>query len=131
MTNPLPQLRADLDAIGAQAQAVLRREHRKQATWPALRAGAMLSAFIGVGLVAYLGIATLCDLPFPVLAWPAFGAAIVAPGALYALTQLLSAAMQSVATDAALAAADSRHGLADRLRTAAEFLAMTSTSTAR
>ena len=122
MTGPHQQLKSDLDAICTRAKAVLRREHRRRVTWPALRSGATLSASAGLGLIAYLGLSSLGGLPFPDIAWPGLSAIVLVPGALYALIQILAATARAVSADRALAAADARHDLADRLRAATEFL---------
>jgi hypothetical protein len=122
MTNQYDQLRSDLGAISAKSKSVLQREHRKQNTGPALRTGAAISAVIALGILTYLGLATLTSLPFPGPSWISLSCVVLLPGAVYAIIRILAAALRSISSDQALAAADARHKLEDRLRTAAEFL---------
>ncbi len=128
MTANHQDLRRDLDTIRDTAAAVLRRERRRRTTMPALRAGVRVCVMTAVGLLAGSLLATVLGLPFAAMTWPLQGAIVLLPGAMLAGYLLLAANISPISADTALTTADSRHGLEDRLRTSAEFLASTERS---
>jgi hypothetical protein len=117
-------LRDDLRRIAAQATRVLGTERRHRRQPMAIAAGFAASTIAASGYLAYLGIAHWTGSAWPVATLPSLLGIVLAPGLLLFCLRLLLA-RQSASRQEALAAVDARHDLADRLRTADEFLGRT------
>ena len=116
------QLRGDLDKIRTQATSVLKTERRKRARRPALEGALLIGVVLAAAYLLYLGLAYAIGASLPSPTLPVLAAVIVAAGLIYLVARIVAAGSRAVSDAAALAAADERHDLKDRLRTAAEFL---------
>ncbi len=117
----MSHLLEDLRTIGRQSASVLEAERRRHSQRPAFTAAFLLTATIATVYLAYLGVAHWTASNWPAAPLAVLAGTVFGPGVLLFVIRVF-AANRRVSKDEALAAADERHDLADRLRTAAEFL---------